>query len=94
MTANPLSQRRYAATAVIADIGWITDDEKHAVTTAINGSVHHTTDLQELHLHWRFIADSFDPAVEQARRALRAAAEATGAFCPRTSQLDIREITT
>lgn len=93
MTGNPLNQRRYAATAVIADIGWITPEEKHAVTTAINGSAHHTTDLQELHLHWRFIADTFDDAWRQARATLRTAEDASGSFCPRTSQMDVREIT-
>lgn len=92
MTSNPLNQRRYAVNAVVADVGWITDQEKDDVATIIeDGVVHFTSDLQQLHLYWALLADTMSSALEEAKTTLRRAVEATGVACPRTRSFHVDE---
>ncbi len=93
MTISPLSQRRYAVNAFVADIGWITDQEKKDVEAVIEGGdVRYTSELKELHLYWAIPADTMTDALDQARATLRAAAEAPAVHVPRTRKFDVCEI--
>jgi hypothetical protein len=88
-----LDQRNYAVNAVLADIGWISDEEKKAVKETLeDGIVHFTPDFHELHLYWPVIADTMDDAFNQARATLRTAAEATGVPIPRTTKIQVCEL--
>jgi hypothetical protein len=94
MNRNVLDQRQYAITAVIEDVGWITEAEARDIADAIDGDPLGRFDLanHQLHLYWSLFADTMDDASNQGRATLRNAQEATGVCTPRTTVFEVREI--
>lgn len=94
MTSNPLNLRRYAINAVVADVGWITDQEKASVAACLttDAIVHFTTDFHELHLYWPILNASWEDALNEARGTLRQAVVATGVTCPHIRSFQVAEI--
>lgn len=94
MSTNPLQQNHYAISAILVDVIAVTDEDKQAVMSIIDGSVLHYPELHQMRLHWVLPADTTNDAIDGARATLRRAAEATHAACPRTRLFEVREITT
>jgi hypothetical protein len=90
---NPLNQRYYSVNVIVADIGYLTDDEQHALKEAIgpDGIVHFTSDLKQLHIFWQFTADTINDAIDSGRATLRQVTDAIGVAVPRTRKFEVNE---
>jgi hypothetical protein len=94
MTTTQLTQNRYSAETVIADVGYLRAEEEQAIGVILGDDavLNFVACCNELHLYWQTSADTMDSAVEDVRATLREATRATGVVSPRISHFEVRQI--
>ena len=84
----------YGVETVIADVGWLRTQEKHAISPILGhgASITHSQITMELHLGWGITADTMDEAINLARTDHFSARKASGVYVPRTTLFLVRQV--